>query len=117
MPGRHPRVEERTGEALASNAAAVFAEAPAYWPTLHPAGEIESFETVIPTAHGGDPGGFVLLRADPERPGRLSVAPESVRLIRRADAVVERLGVVPANLDARAVRLGGESNMATADLN
>ncbi len=94
----------------------VFAEALAYWPTLQAAGEIESYETVILTAHGGDLGGFFLLRGDPERLGRLSMSPEFLRLIQRANAVVEGLGVIPANLDADAVRLVGESYAVTADL-
>jgi hypothetical protein len=50
----------RTGRDAAANT--VFAEALAYWPTLQAAGEIESFETVILGAHGGDLGGFFLLR-------------------------------------------------------
>lgn len=84
--------------------------------TLKAAGEIESFETVILRAHGGDLGGFFLLRGEPERLGRLSMSPEFLRLIQRANAVVERLGVVPANLDAEAVRVVGEFYQATADL-
>jgi len=94
----------------------VFAEALAYWPTLQAAGEIESFETVILRAHGGDLGGFFLLRGDPERLGRLSMAPEFLRLVQRANAVVERLGIIPANLDAEAVRVVGETDQVTADL-
>ena len=104
----------RAGRTAAWNT--VFAEALAYWPTLQAAGEIESFETVILTAHGGDLGGFFILRGDPERLGRLSMSPEFVRLIQRANAVVEGLGVIPANLDAGAIRLVGESYKATADL-
>lgn len=104
----------RTGRSAAANT--VFAEALAYWPTLQAAGEIESFETVILGVHGGDLGGFFLLRGDPERLGRLSMSPEFVRLIYRAGAVVEGLGVVPADLDARAIRQVGDSFQATADL-
>ena len=104
----------RTGRTTASSK--VFAEALAYWPTLQAAGEIESFETVILNFHGGDLGGFFLLRGDPERLGRLSMSPEFQRLIQRASAVVEGLGVISANLDAGAVRLVGESYAVTADL-
>jgi hypothetical protein len=104
----------RTGRTAASQK--VFAEALAYWPTLQAAGEIESFETVILGVHGGDLGGFFLLRGDPERLGRLRMSPEFLRLIYRAGAVVEGLGVVPADLDAGAIRLVGESYQATADL-
>ena len=104
----------RTGRDAA--ASKVFAEALAYWPTLQAAGEIESVETVILGAHGGDLTGFFLLRGDPERLGRLSMAPEFVRLIQRATVVVEGLGVVPANLDAEAVRQVGDATQATVDL-
>jgi len=104
----------RTGRTAASNT--VFAEALALWTALQAAGEIESFETVLLSAHGGDLGGFFLLRGDPERLGRLSMSPDFVRLIQRAGAVVEGLGVVPATLDAAAIRLVGESTKATADL-
>jgi len=41
---------------------------------------------------------------------------EFVRLIQRATVIVEGLGVVPANLDAQAVRLVGDSYQATVDL-
>ena len=97
-------------------ASKVFAEALAYWPTLQAAGEIESFETVLLGLHGGDLGAFFLLRGDPERLGRLSMAPEFVRLMQRATVVVEGLGVVPANLDAEAVRQVGDATQATVDL-
>ena len=73
----------RTGRDAAANK--VFAEALAYWPKLQAAGEIESVETVILGAHGGDLGGFFLLRGDPEKLGRLSMAPEFVRLIQPLD--------------------------------
>ncbi len=100
------------------NAAAtiVFGEALAYYTSLQAAGEIESFETVILSAHGGDLGGFILLRGDPERLGRLSMSPEFQRLVARAAAVVGNVGVVPAALDAGAVRRVGETNQAIADL-
>ena len=104
----------RTGRSAAANK--VFAEALAYWPTLQAAGEIESFETVILGYHGGDLVGFFLVRGDPERLGRVSMSPEFRRLINRASAVVDRLGIVPADLDAAAVRAVGDSFEATVDL-
>jgi hypothetical protein len=94
----------RTGRDAAANK--VFAEALAYWPTLQAAGEIESVETVILGAH----------RGDPEKLGRLSMAPEFVRLIQRATVVVEGLGVISADLDAQAVRQVGDATQATVDL-
>jgi len=44
------------------------------------------------------------------------MAPEFVRLIQRAEAVVEGLGLVPAYIDAGVIRRVGDSNKATADL-
>jgi len=104
----------RTGRNAAANK--VFAEALAYWAALQAAGEIESFETVVLGVHGGDLSGFFLLRGDPERLGRLSMSPDFRRLIFRAQAVVEGLGVVPANLDGEAIRQVGASTEATLDL-
>lgn len=104
----------RTGRSAAANK--VFAEAMAHWSALKAAGEIESFETVILGYHGGDLGGYFMLRGDPQRLGRISMSPDFLRLMNRASAVVERLGVVPANLDAGAARLVGESFQQVADL-
>ena len=97
-------------------AATLFEEAVAYWNRIEASGEIESVETVLLSAHGADLTGFFLLRGDPERLGRLSMSPEFRRLMYRAGAVVEGLGIIPATLDAGAVRLVGEATEATADL-
>src|SRR3989304_7384330 len=92
----------RAGRTAASNK--VFAEALAYWPTLQAAGEIESFETVILRAHGGELGGVFLLRGDPERLGRLSMSPEFLRLIQRANAGLAGGGGLPPHRRAGADR-------------
>ncbi len=97
-------------------AGTVFGEAVAYWTGLQRSGEIERFETVLLEAHGGDLGGFFLLRGDAERLGRLRMAPEFQRVITRAGAVVDRLGIIPALLDAEAGRWVGEANEVSADL-
>jgi hypothetical protein len=104
----------RSGRETAANK--VFAEALAYYTTLQAAGEIESFETVFLTRHGGDLDGFFLLRGDPEKLGRLSMSPDFLRLTNRANAVVEALGVISTIHDAQALRFVGESTQSTADL-
>ena len=104
----------RTGRDAAANK--VFAEALAYWPTLQAAGEIESVETVILGAHGGDLGGFFLLRGDPEKLGRLSMSPEFQRLTMRASACLDGVGVVNAVVDAGMGRWMGAWKEAIADL-
>ena len=44
------------------------------------------------------------------------MAPEFVRLIQRATAIVEGMGVIHADLDAGAVRQVGDATQATVDL-
>jgi len=99
-----------------AGAAKVFEEAVAYWNGLKTADEIESFEFVELNAHGGDLSGFALLRGDPEKLGRLSMAPEFQRLTMRAGVCLEGVGVVNAVLDAGMVRWMGAWQEAIADL-
>jgi hypothetical protein len=95
--------EPRTGKEAA--AGKVFAEGEAYWAGLQAAGEIESFETVFLGQHGGDLGGFVLMRGDPEKLMRLSMTPEFLRLSQRAEVCLDHVGIVPAYLDAGVMKL------------
>ncbi len=105
---------QRAGKELA--AAKVFEEAVAYWNGLKTAGQIESFEFAELNSHGGDLGGFALLRGDPEKLGRLSMAPEFQRMTMRADACLNGVGVVTAVVDAGMVRWMGAWNEAIVDL-
>ena len=97
-------------------AAKVFEEAVAYWQGLQAAGEIESFEFVELNAHGGDLSGFALLRGDPEKLGRLSMAPEFQRLTMRAGVCLDGVGVVSAVINAGVTRTMGAWKEAIADL-
>jgi hypothetical protein len=94
----------------------VFEEAVAYWHALQASGEIESFEFVQLNGHGGDLAGFALLRGDPEKLGRLSMAPEFQRLTMRASACLDGVGVVNAVIDAGMARWMGAWKEAIADL-
>ncbi len=100
-------------EAAASK---VFEEAVAYWGALQAAGEIESVECVLLASHGGDLGGFALLRGEPDKLGRLRGAPEFERLTMRAGVCLDRVGVVSAAVDAGVTREMGAWNEAIADL-
>ncbi len=104
----------RSGKEAA--AAKVFEEAVAYWNALQAAGEIESVEQVLLRAHGGDLGGFALLRGDPEKLGRLSMAPEFQRLTMRAGVCLDGVGVVSALVDDGVTRSMGAWREAIADL-
>jgi hypothetical protein len=94
----------------------VFEEAVAYWTALQSAGEIESVEQVLLSAHGGDLLGFALLRGDPEKLGRLSMTPEFQRLTMRAGVCLDGVGVVSAVVDAGVMRWIGDWRGAIADL-
>lgn len=94
----------------------VFEEAVAYWTALQAAGEIESVEQVLLSAHGGDLLGFALLRGDPEKLGRLSMTPEFQRLTMRAGACLDGVGVVSAAIDAGVTRQMVVWKEAIADL-
>ena len=74
----------------------VFTEAMEYYGRLQQQGEIESVEPVLLESHGGDLGGFILLRGEREALSRLRTSDEFVRLLTRANLVVESLGVVGA---------------------
>jgi hypothetical protein len=76
----------------------VFDESVAYWGRLQQEGQIESFEVVILYPHGGDLGGFALLRGSGESLDRMRASDEFNRLVARAGLVVEGLGVVSAAL-------------------
>ena len=94
----------------------VFEEAVAYWNGLQAAGEIESVEQVLLSAHGGDLIGFALLRGDPEKLGWLSMTPEFQRLTMRAGVCLDGVGVVSAVVDAGVMRWIGDWRGAIADL-
>jgi hypothetical protein len=74
----------------------VFGEAIAYYNQLRDQGEIEGFDAVFLEPHGGDLGGFFLVRGDQEALARVRISDEFVRLNLRAQLVVENFGVVGA---------------------
>jgi hypothetical protein len=72
----------------------VFADAMDFWGRLKAAGEIESFEAVLLDYHGGDLGGFFLLRGEAEKLARVSASPEMRQMMLRANLIVDGLGAV-----------------------
>jgi len=64
-------------------------------------GEIESFEHVLLTPHGGELTGFALLRGDKDKLARLRGTEEFERLTSRAMLLVENLGIVDGALGER----------------
>jgi len=94
----------------------LFEEAVAYYDRLKTSGEIESWESVLLNPHGGDLGGFFLLRGDPEKLGRLSMSPEFQRQTMRAGVCLDGFGIVNALIDAGVMRSMAAWKEAIADL-
>jgi hypothetical protein len=79
----------------------VFNEAFEYYSRLQQDGEIESFEPVLLEPHGGELGGFFLLRGDKDTLARVRGSEEFERLTARAQLITENLGIVSAFLGER----------------
>jgi hypothetical protein len=79
----------------------VFGEAFEYYSRLQQDGEIESFEPVLLEPHGGELGGFFLLRGDQDKLARIRAGEEFQRLTARAQLITENLGVVSVFLGER----------------
>ena len=82
-------------------AAQVFEEAIALWTSWQQRGEIESVEPVLLESHGGDLGGFFLLRGERDKIASLRAGDELARLVTRANLIVENFGIVGAVLGER----------------
>jgi hypothetical protein len=77
----------------------VFGEAMAYWASLEEDGKVEGSQAAFLRPHGGDLGGFMLIRGTPEQIAAVQQEEEFNRFNTRAGLVVEGFGVVPAFLD------------------
>jgi len=82
-------------------ASAVFNEAVELYTRLQQEGAIESWEPIFLEPHGGDLGGFFLLRGDRDKLAQIRSSDEISRLNMRASLVVENFGVVGAELGPR----------------
>ena len=97
-------------------AAKVFGESVAYYEELKATGEIESYTVGILEPHGGELGGFIILRGEAEKLARLRGSPRFQRQSLRAGFTVQDIGVVSVLLDSEAARFITTANDITADL-
>ncbi len=74
----------------------VFTETLEYYGRLQTQGMIDGFESALVEPHGGDLGGFILLRGQRETLNQLRTDAEFLRMITRAQLVVQKVGVVAA---------------------
>jgi hypothetical protein len=78
----------------------VFNESLAYYARLQQEGKIESFEPVLLEPHGGDLGGFILLRGSMEQLQAVHASEEFQSVQNRARLIVDNVGVIHANIGA-----------------
>ena|SRR2546428_6700020 len=71
----------------------VFNEAVGFYTKLQQDGEIESWDAVFLEPHGGDLGGFFLLRGERDKLAQIRAGDEFDQLNMRAGLVVEGFGV------------------------
>jgi hypothetical protein len=74
----------------------VFQETIEYYGRLQQEGKIDSFEPVFIAPHGGDLGGFVLLRGERAKLNEIRTSDEFERSVVRAASVVDNVGVINA---------------------
>lgn len=104
----------RTGKDKA--AGQVFAEAMQFYSACEQQGRIAKVEVVGLEVHGGDLRGFFLLHGDDDKLDQLEHSDDFRRLISRALAVVEGVGVVHAVTGQELGRRITQAEQDTADL-
>jgi hypothetical protein len=89
--GWGPVVRGREKQALQ-----VFQESMEYYGKLQQDGQIEGFDVYLLAPHGGDLGGFVVLRGERAALAQVRFSDDFERLIVRASSIIDNLGVVIA---------------------
>lgn len=74
----------------------VFQESMEYYGGLQQEGRIEGFDVYLLSPHGGDLDGFVILRGERRALADVRFGEEFERLLARAAAIVDSVGVIPA---------------------
>lgn len=94
----------------------VFGEAVDYYARLQQQGQIESFEPVLLEAHGGELGGFFLLRGEQDKLAGVRASEEFARLTLRAQLIADDVGIVGAVLGDRLATEMSSFDQQVADL-
>jgi hypothetical protein len=74
----------------------VFQESIVYYGALQQDGQIDGFDTFLLAPHSGDLGGFIMMRGEQSKLDAVRSSPEFLRIVARAGAVVDNVGVVSA---------------------
>ncbi len=94
----------------------VFNEAIQFWAAQVKKGNVESFEPVLLTPHGGDLTGFVLIKGEAAKLDQIKRSDEYLALNTRAGQVVDNIGFVDCILGAELQRQLAEFQTRTADI-
>ncbi len=98
------------------HAVEVFQETIGFWEQARSDGRIESYEPWLLEPHGGELGGFILVRGDRTQLDALRGDAEFQRLMARAAAVVDDLGIISAFGDEALARQLGYFQQAAGAL-
>ena len=94
----------------------VFNEAIQFWADHVKKGNVESFEPVLMTPHGGDLAGFLLIKGDAAKLDQIKRSDEYLALNTRAGQVVDNLGFVDCLMGAKLQGQLAEFKTNTADI-
>jgi hypothetical protein len=99
-----------------TKAVEVFGEAIQYYAQLQQDGRIESFEPWFLAPHGGDLGGFILIRGEREQLDEIRRSPEFERLQTRASLIVDGTGTINAYTGDKLASLMGQFQEASGEI-
>ena len=94
----------------------VFQETIGYYGKLQQEGKLDSFEPVLVAPHGGDLGGFVLLRGERAKLDAIRSSEEFERLLVRAASIVDNVGAINAVTGEALAAAMGRFQEASAEL-
>jgi hypothetical protein len=94
----------------------VFQESIAYYGKLQEEGRIESFDAVLLAPHSGDLGGFIIMHGEQSSLDSVRSSSEFLRIVSRAGAVVDNVGVVSAYTGEALARVMGLFGEVSQDL-
>lgn len=90
---------DRPVEGREKEAADLFTEVHEFWQKQQAQGNIEAFESVFLTPHGGEMNGFFLVRGERERIDTLRWSEEFLDLATRLAHVARKFSIIPVMLE------------------
>ena len=91
-----------------SMAMEMFASTVAYWTEQKEKGNIESFEPVILSRHGGDMNGFMLIRGEREKLDEIKRTDKYLEIMSQGSYCIDSFGMVEAYVGEGVARIMGE---------